>query len=233
MKLLALPLAALLTACAPAPLAEASPPDDRDLVVLVHGMGRTPISMAPLAWSLRRAGYRTLNVGYSSQGPDIAALAAGVADAVRAETARAPAPAVHFVGHSLGGVISRTVLAADPPPAPGRLVLLASPVAGAASADRWAWVLRWTLPPIAELRTDAPFRPGALPERTEVAVITGDADGKVSPGEACLPGAATRVIPSGHTAIMWRPRTARLVKAFLASGELPGAFACDAPAGDG
>ena len=221
-----LPLALLLTACATARPPAEPPLDDRELVVLVHGMGRTPLSMAPLAWSLRRAGYRTLNVGYSSQGPGVETLGRELAAAVHAETGRLPAPAVHFVGHSLGGLLSRWVLAHDPPAHAGRVVLLASPVAGSAAADRWAWLLRWGLPPIAELTTGAPFEPGPLPPGAEVAAIAGDADGKVSPGEACLPGAAFRAVPSGHTAIMWRPRVHRLVRAFLATGELPGAQTC-------
>ena len=226
---LALPFALALLACASARPPEA-PPDDRELVVLVHGMGRTPLSMVPLGVALRRAGYRTLNVGYDSQGPGVEALGRELAAAVHAETARAPASAVHFVGHSLGGLLSRWVLAHDPPPGAGRAVLLASPGAGSAAADRWAWLLRFGLPPIAELTTGAPFEPGPLPPGVGVAVIAGDADGKVSPDEARLPGAdATCVVPSGHTAIMWRPRVIRLVTAFLGTGELsPSAGDCAA-----
>src|SRR5919204_6984796 len=38
----------------------------RELVVLVHGMGRTPLSMVRLERDLQKAGYRTMNWGYSS-----------------------------------------------------------------------------------------------------------------------------------------------------------------------
>ena len=225
MRRLLLPLVLALSACASARLPEPSASDPRELVVLVHGMGRTPLSMVPLELALRRAGYRTLNVGYPSQGPGVEALGRHVAAEVGAELARAPAPRVHVVAHSLGGVLARWVLAHAPPDRPGRLVLLASPAAGAAAADRWAWLLRWALPPIAELTTGAPFDPGRLPPGVEVAVVAGDADGKVSVEEACLAGASVRVVPSGHTAIVWRPRVVRLVTAFLDTGRLPGAAA--------
>lgn len=237
MNRLVLPLALVLSACTtvrPGAPPEMSPPDTppleaRELVVLVHGMGRTPLSMVPMDLALRRAGYRTLNVGYPSQGPGVEALARHLAAAVGAEVAREPAPRVHFVAHSLGGVLARWVLAHAPPAAePGRLVLLASPVAGSAAADRWAWLLRWGLPPIAELTTGDPFDPGSLPPGVDVAVLAGDADGKVSVDEACLPGATTRVVQSGHTAIMWRPAVIRLVTAFLDTGELADAEACEA-----
>jgi alpha-beta hydrolase superfamily lysophospholipase len=38
--------------------------DGRELVVLAHGLGRTPASMWWLARSLRARGYRVLNWGY-------------------------------------------------------------------------------------------------------------------------------------------------------------------------
>src|SRR5690606_929213 len=38
----------------------------RELVVLVHGLGRTSLSMWPLARALEREGFEVLNWGYSS-----------------------------------------------------------------------------------------------------------------------------------------------------------------------
>lgn len=48
--------------------------DTRELVVLVHGMGRTPLSMWPVQRNLERAGYRVINWGYSSYCCTIAEL---------------------------------------------------------------------------------------------------------------------------------------------------------------
>ena len=222
-------LAVGLSACA-------GPRPGTDLVVLVHGMGRTSLSMAPMEVALRRAGYRVLNVGYSSQRPGVAEIGRQVGRAVEAELAREPAPRVHFVGHSLGTVATRWLLAHDPPPGPGRVVMLAPPNRGAASADRWAPRVGWLLPPIRELQTaGGPAADLGLPDGVEVAVIAGDRDGKVTVAETCLPGAAHAVVPSRHTFIMMRPRVIGLVRAFLDTGVLPGAGqACaDGPVADG
>lgn len=198
--------------------------EPRDLVVLIHGMGRSPLSMAALDVTLRRAGYRVLNVGYNSQRPGVAEIGASLSDEVHAALAEAPAPQVHYVGHSLGTVAIRWHLLHDPPPAPGRAVFLAPPNRGARSADRLARWVGWALPPIRELRTTGgPAAELGTPPDVEIAVIAGDRDGKVQIEETCLAGAQHAVVSSGHTAIMMRPRVLGLVRTFLATGELPGA----------
>ncbi|WP_412061369.1 esterase/lipase family protein [Rubrivirga sp. IMCC45206] len=206
----------------------------RDLVVLVHGMGRTPLSMAPLAIALQRAGYRVLNVGYDSQRPGVAEIGAALGDRVARELAAEPAPRVHYVGHSLGTVVIRWHLLHDPPPGASRVVMLAPPNQGAASADRFAALVGWALPPIRELGASGGTAAelGPLPD-VAVAVVAGDRDGKVAVAETCLDGAQHRVVPSGHTALMWRPRVLRLVRGFLDTGELAGASdaACTDEAG--
>lgn len=198
--------------------------EPRELVVLVHGMGRTTLSMAALDVGLRRAGYRVLNVGYSSQGPGVAEIGRRLDDAVDRAVAEEVPPRVHFVGHSLGTVVVRWLLANDPPGVPGRAVFLAPPNRGARAADRWAGGVGWALPPIRELRTGGGTAVAlGAPPRTEVAVIAGSRDGKVAVEETCLEGAAHAVVPSGHTVIMLRPRVVRMVRHFLATGVLPGA----------
>lgn len=223
-------LAVALSACA-----GARPGPPREMVVLVHGMGRTSLSMVPMGRALERAGYRVLYVGYSSQGPGVAEIGAALAAEVDAELARAPAPRVHVVGHSLGTVATRWMLTHDPPPVPGRVVMLAPPNRGSRAADRLADAVGWMLPPIRELRTTGgPAADLGVPDGVEVAVIAGDRDGKVSVEETCLAGAAHAVVPSGHTWIMARPRVIGRVRAFLATGRLPGASpdACAATLAD-
>jgi len=196
----------------------------RELVVLVHGMGRSPVSMAPLEVSLRRAGYRVLNVGYSSTGPSVAEIGQMLDDVVDRAIAEEVPPRVHFVGHSLGTVAIRWLLANDPPGVPARAVLLAPPNRGSHSADRWAPWIGWSLRPIRELRTAGGTAVAlGTPPRGEIAVIAGDRDGKVWVEETCLAGAAHAVVPSRHTFIMMHPRVIEMVRQFLATGVLPGA----------
>lgn len=220
-------LGALLLALALPGCTSTRPADEpRELVVLLHGMGRTALSMAPLEVSLHRAGYRVLNVGYSSQGPSVAAIGAQVHAEVAAVLAEEPAPHVHFVGHSLGTVVARWVLTHRPPGVPGRAVLLAPPNQGSHEADRLARWVGWALPPIRELRTTGGTAADlGAPPGVEIAVIAGDRDGKVSVPETCLDGADHAVVASGHTFIMMRPRVVGMVRTYLATGVLPAASA--------
>ncbi|MBV9109659.1 MAG: alpha/beta fold hydrolase [Gemmatimonadetes bacterium] len=193
--------------------------DMRELVVLAHGLGRTPASMWWLARSLRARGYRVLNWGYPSYTLPVPVLGERLARDVAA--ALGDAPAVHFVGHSLGTVLIRWVLAHDPPPRPGRVVMLAPPNRGARKADRVAPYAGWLLPPLADLRTaaDAPARALAAPAGVEVGIIAGASDRTVRVAETHLDGAAGHVlVPGGHTFIMLRADVHRLVHAFLARG---------------
>jgi triacylglycerol lipase len=196
-----------------------TPIDQRELVVLAHGLGRTPASMWWLARSLRMRGYRVLNWGYPSYTLPVAALGARLARDVAA--AIGDAPKVHFVGHSLGTVLIRWVLAHDPPPRPGRVVMLAPPNRGARRADRVAPYAGWLLPPLADLRTTAKAtaRVLAAPAGVEVGIIAGARDRTVRVPETHLEGAAGHVlVPCGHTFIMLRNDVHRLVHGFLATG---------------
>ncbi|MDP9348284.1 MAG: hypothetical protein M3P24_03955, partial [Gemmatimonadota bacterium] len=137
-----------------------------------------------------------------------------------------PAPArVHFVGHSLGNVIVRWVLANQPPVSAGRVVMLAPPNQGSRTADRYARWLGWLLRPLPELRTDSTgiVRTLSLPPGVEVGVIAGRYDGKVRVAETHLAGqAGHRVVPSAHTFIMNRRDVRRLTLKFLREGRFEG-----------
>ncbi|HEX5010585.1 MAG TPA: alpha/beta fold hydrolase [Planctomycetota bacterium] len=213
--------AALVAACTSAPSvtpAPAVPP--RDLVVLVHGMGRTPLSMRPLARVLEQQGYDVLNWDYSSTGPTVAELGTQLAAAVR-ERPRAPGARVHFVTHSLGGIVVRAALASDPPPDVGRVVMLAPPNQGARAADAAQPWVGWWLKPLSELGTGdgSTARTLPVPPGVEIGVIAGGFDGKVSVEETHLAGETDHVVvPGTHSFLMLRSDVQGLVLGFLATG---------------
>ncbi|HEY0020510.1 MAG TPA: alpha/beta fold hydrolase [Longimicrobium sp.] len=193
--------------------------DTRELVVLVHGMGRTPLSMGVLGRRLERDGYRVVRFGYRSTRGSVAEL--GAALGRRAAQRTGDAPRVHFIGHSLGTVIIRSMIAQAPPERTGRVVMLAPPNQGSAAADRWAPWIGWAMPPIRELRTvpGSTARTLALPEGAEVGIIAGARDHKVRVAETYLAGARDHVVvPGFHTFLMNRPDVHRLVLRFLRTG---------------
>ena len=197
----------------------AEKPTSNELVVLVHGMGRTRFSMRSMARALRREGYDILNWGYSSTRFKVPELATQLTARV-AERGQHYAR-VHFVGHSLGTVLTRLVLAQPTSWTPGRVVMLAPPNQGSRSADRYAPWLSWLLKPLPELRTipTSLARSTKLRAGVEAGIIAARFDGKVAVAETMLVGIDAHVIvPAIHTFLMSRRDVQKLTINFLRTG---------------
>jgi pimeloyl-ACP methyl ester carboxylesterase len=76
-------------------------------VILIHGMGRTPISMMRLRRHLRRAGHHPILFGYS---PTFETLQGATGRLVGLIERRVDTARYALVGHSLGTVIIRSAL---------------------------------------------------------------------------------------------------------------------------
>ena len=103
-------------------------------VVLLHGLGRNETAMLLLESALTRAGYDVYNVGYPSNEQAPAVLVDIVSEQIDACCGDA-VQTVHFVGHSLGGLMIRGYLAANRPGKLGRVVLIGTPNKGSELAD--------------------------------------------------------------------------------------------------
>lgn len=95
------------------------------LVLLVHGLGGTPLSMFGLAAALRRDGHRTRFFGYSPTLDSVPRIVNRLTRLLR-RLARLGRP-VGLVGHSLGGLLLRRALVDVPELTVQRFVLLGSP----------------------------------------------------------------------------------------------------------
>ena len=176
--LLILFLLVSLEACVTVPrTAFAKAGDSSECVVLLHGLNRSWRAMQPMAEALRAAGFATANVDYPSQAGSVEVLAPMAVETGLQECRRAGAERVHFVTHSIGGILLRYSHQQDPIPDIGRVVMLAPPNQGSEVIDitrNWPTSGIFAGEAGLQLGTDADSIPAQLgPVDFELGVIAG------------------------------------------------------------
>jgi triacylglycerol lipase len=204
----------------------ASATKDPESVILLHGLCRTRRSMLPMERALTAAGYRVLNVDYPSRTAAIKTLSEDAIGCALAETERNDTKKIHFVTHSLGGILVRSYLSRHAIPNLGRVVMLGPPNQGSEVVDKLgSWRLFKTLngPAGNELGTDKNSTPNQLgPANFCVGIIAGDRsinwinsllipgkdDGKVSVERTKLNGMADHLVIHATHPFLMHNRTA-------------------------
>lgn len=208
---------------------------DPEVVVLLHGLGRTDRSMRPLEKRLGEAGYETHNLRYPSLQLPPDALVERLHQQLEACCTRADR--LHFVTHSLGGIVVRAYAATHGPDRVGRVVMLAPPNQGSPYIDRfrgWEPLERAAGPTAAQLGTGEESLPNRLPppefvfgviagtkNRVPLSryVIAEPSDGTVAVTSTHLEGMADFVtVDETHTFIMRSPDVALQTLLFLRTG---------------
>jgi pimeloyl-ACP methyl ester carboxylesterase len=194
--------------------------------------------MAAIGRALRAKGYDTVALGYQSRSHSLDQIVSGLRPRISIYAQRASK--LHFVAHSMGGLVVRALLTDHQPQSLGRVVMLGPPNQG----SEWASLLRllrldrlslnhareilgtqrslemseklgepdYTVGIIAGNRAIDPILPRI--------VLPKPNDGKVSVMATHLNGETDHIVlPVAHTAMLWNPRVHRQILAFLTDGK--------------
>lgn len=201
-------------------------------VILVHGLGRSPINMAPLARMFGKRGYQTRCFGYASRSGTLDFFTDNLQSYLEAARSELKEP-LHFVGHSLGSIVIRRFaqrfclrwkL--------GRCVMLGPPNQTSAMARLVgrAAPMRWLLGPVlSELGIstlsdsvgglEVGIIAGGTGNRGFSPLIAGDNDFLVAVEETKLLSARDFIqMPAFHGIMMFQPKVMRQTLYFIEHG---------------
>lgn len=108
-------------------------------VLLIHGLGRTPVSLMSLEWRLRQLGWEAEHFGYAAFAEPYDRIVERLRRRLSLLSSRGD---YGIVAHSLGGLLTRSALNQSTIPAPRHIVMLGTPN----QLPRLA-TFAWKLPP--------------------------------------------------------------------------------------
>lgn len=203
----------------------------REVVVLVHGLWKTGSDMWRLRQRLEKAGYECHKFSYQSLRHSPEENARRLHQLVSSIDARV----IHFVCHSLGGIVLLRYFDLHPSLIRGRVVLLGSPVNGSQVAQRLSkhWYSRWLIGrsgtdgllaggPVWNSWRDIGVIAGTMP--VGIGLLSGRLesphDGTVSVSETVLQGATDFItLPVTHTGLLYSSSASQQTITFLRSGK--------------
>lgn len=209
---------------------------NHEIVILLHGIGRTKRSMNHLEKFIRNAGYDTYNIGYPSRKKSISNLSQDLIRAIN-PIISTPDVTVHFVTHSMGGLVTQEILSQHQIKQLGKIVLIGTPIHGSEIADilQKNLLYRWYYGPAGlELTTRALKNKPREHFPTEVGVIAGNLslspiahffmpklhDGRVSVASTQFTQMKDHIVlPVAHTFMMSNPKVMAQVVYFLKWGK--------------
>lgn len=211
--------------------------ENNEHVILIHGLARTHRTWFRMQKALTKNGYQVINLAYPSRKYTIEELANKYISNAIIQCRRNNASSIHFVTHSLGGILVRYYLSQHHLEELGHVVMLGPPNKGSELVDKFCF-----MPGFERLNGPAGYqlsaKPSSLPNQLgpvdyPVGVITGNRsvnpflslfipdenDGKVSVESAKLEGMSDfLVVSSTHPLIMQNRKVINHTYHFLTKG---------------
>jgi pimeloyl-ACP methyl ester carboxylesterase len=204
-------------------------------VVLVHGFMRQGRNMRYLAGKLEHRGYVALVPNLPTVFQNVRKCSE-LLDRYLEEHLPDEERVVHFVGHSMGGLIIRDYLSRRVVEGLGRVVLIGTPNRGTRHGNRLLWfsslphILK-SLPDLAEPGPDIALPRnvpapevgiviGIRPDPVRRLFLRGANDGLVTVESVRSVNADDEILmPCAHEQLHWRPDTAEAICVFLETGK--------------
>jgi pimeloyl-ACP methyl ester carboxylesterase len=206
-------------------------------VILLHGLCRSDASMETMESALTKAGFLVLNVDYPSRTAAIETLSEAAIGGALNDKRLAECTKIHFVTHSLGGILVRSYFKRHEHARLGRVVMLGPPNQGSEVVDilgSWWFFKKLNGPAGQELGTDNESVPNTLGAvNFDLGIIAGDRsidwvssamvdgpdDGKVSIERTKVTGMKEHsVVHATHSFIMNNNNVIELTISFLKTG---------------
>jgi len=217
--------------------AQATDEHKTESVILLHGLARSSNSMMAMEKALQANGYAVTNINYPSRYGTIEDLSERVVEQAIEACRDRGAVKIHFVTHSMGGIMVRSYLSRHSIPELGNVVMLGPPNQGSEVVDYLGslYLFQW-INGIAgtQLSTSSNSVPRQLgPATFNVGIIAGNKsinwinslmipgkdDGKVSLERAKLEGMQDYIVlPVAHPFMMKNKESIKQTIHFLKSG---------------
>ncbi len=210
-------------------------PTNQQCIILLHGLARSASSFGKMEEALTQSNYQVINVSYPSRKQDIGSLAT---EYIPKATAKCTNKPIHFVTHSMGGILVRYFLANNRLENLGRVVMLSPPSQGSEVVDILGNVPGFEAfngpagQQLGTIKNSMPNQLGAVDYPVGIItgnrsinlilslLIPGDDDGKVSVERAKLAGMADfLVLPHTHPLIMRSDEVIKQTQIFLQTGK--------------
>ena len=198
-----------------------------ETVVLIHGLAGSRLDMFLVSNRLKKAGFTVVNWGYWSLNTSIQVHADRLAKKVEALEENPSVEKIHLVGHSMGGIIIRTMLANVRHGhllKLSRAIQLAPPNRGSHAATKLGPFVGWLTPSLGELSDLADSFVNRLPnslkdQEIEFGVVEATKDRVIHPNCVQLEGQHDFAQVVGHHGVLtWYPQTQELIERFLLTG---------------
>ena len=209
-------------------------------VFLLHGLARTSSSMGGMENFLKDHNFSVTNLDYPSRKFTIPELAEPIRRRISEDSKAQNAQKVHFVTHSMGGILLRQIQKTEPLPNLGRTVMLGPPNKGSEIVDKIGNMKIFKMlngPASLQLGTGKESTPNKLgPVDFELCVIAGTRsnnpilsqmipgtdEGKVSILRAQVEGMKEFIqVKSPHPFLMNNRTVRKVTLHFLQTGKVP------------